>query len=151
MLQLRNYKDIYLLILKNMLEIKTLKKEDFNEFKSAIIDFYASKYKFPPTTTTVDNSTIICLAYNDSHIVGAIRAISDLSRHGMIVDLFVDEEFRKNKIGKLLLNSIVNELNKYNVKNVNLSTEPGIDWLADFYKKNGFAEIKDSVHMELEK
>lgn len=133
-----------------MSEIKIIKKENFSEFENAIINFYASKYKFPITSTTIHNSTIICLAYIDDKIVGAIRAISDLSRHGIIVDLFVDEEFRNKKIGKSLLTSIVDELNKYGVKNVGLSTEPGLDWLVNFYKNNGFIEAKNSVCMELE-
>lgn len=133
-----------------MIEVKTLKREDFNEFKDVIIGFYATKYKFPVTNTTIDNSTIICLAYNDNQIIGAIRAISDLSRHGIIVDLFVNEDFRKNGVGKSLLTSIIDELRKNDVRNISLVTEPGLDWLVIFYKDNGFVEIKDSIYMELE-
>lgn len=133
-----------------MIEIKTLKKEGFNEFKDAIIEFYSTKYKFPVTNITIDNSTIICLAYSNNQIIGAIRAISDLSRHGIIVDLFVNDDFRKKGIGKLLLTSVINELREYEVRNIGLVTEPGIPWLVDFYKNNGFTEIKDSIYMELE-
>ncbi len=133
-----------------MIEIKTLKKEGFNEFKDAIIEFYSTKYKFPVTNITIDNSTIICLAYSDNQIIGAIRAISDLSRHGIIVDFFVNDDFRKKGMGKLLLTSVIDELRKYEVRNIGLVTEPGIPWLVDFYKDNGFIEIKDSIYMELE-
>lgn len=133
-----------------MIKIKTLKKEGFNEFKDAIIEFYSTKYKFPVTNITIDNSTIICLAYSDNQIIGAIRAISDLSRHGIIVDFFVNDDFRKKGMGKLLLTSVIDELRKYEVRNIGLVTEPGIPWLVDFYKDNGFIEIKDSIYMELE-
>ncbi len=133
-----------------MIKIKTIKRRDFDEFKDDILNFYSTKYKFPITDITVDNSTIICLAYDDNHVIGAIRAISDLSRHGIIVDLFVNEDSRKKGVGKLLLISIKDELKNNNVKNIGLATEPGIDWLVDFYKDNGFVEIKDSICMELE-
>jgi GNAT superfamily N-acetyltransferase len=131
-----------------MIKIVNLKKE-YSGFIDSIVEFYAPKYKSPFLKETVENSTMICLAYDNDKIIGAIRAISDLSRHGLIVDLMVSKEYRNQKIGTKLLNAIVDELRKYNVKNINITTEPGIDWLADFYKINGFEELKESVCLKL--
>lgn len=135
-----------------MIEIKVITKGDFDKFKGDLINFYASKYNFPVTESTIDNSAIICLAHNDKHqIVGAIRTISDLSRHAIIVDLFVDENFRKNGLGKKLLISITTELKEKNIPNISLVTEPDVDWLLNFYKNNGFVEIQGGTYLELKK
>jgi GNAT superfamily N-acetyltransferase len=131
-----------------MFKIITLKK-DYNGYIDDIVKFYAHQYKFPFTKKTVLNSTMICLAYDGDKIIGGVRAISDLSRHGLIVDLVVEEKYRKQNIGTKLLQSIIRELKKDNVKNIGLTTEPGIDWLINFYKENDFEESIDSKYLKL--
>lgn len=134
-----------------MIKILLLSKKEFLKYADQIVDFYAPKYKHQFTETTVNNSAIICLAFDDNKIIGAVRTVSDLSRHALIVDLIVDENYRKQKIGTKLLEAIISELKKYKVKNIGLTTEPGVDWLADFYKKNGFKISQDSAYLKLNK
>lgn len=125
--------------------------KDHSDFASEIVEFYSPRYKHPFTEKTVANTAITCLVKGeDNEIIGAVRAISDLSRHGQIVDLIVDEEHRKQKIGTKLLQLIIEELKKNNVKNISIVTEPGIEWLDDFYKKAGFKPLTDGKYLELE-
>lgn len=133
------------------IEFKILEKKDYQRFLKQILDFYEPKYKIPFTEVTVENSAIICLALDGNKIVGAIRTISDLTRHAEIVDLIVDEKYRKQKIGTKLVQLIVEQLNTYKVKNIGLTTETGVVWLPDFYQKLGFKILKDSVYMEFDK
>lgn len=128
--------------------INTIKNEYDPKYVDNIVNFYFGKYKFPVTKNTILNSAIVCLAYHEEKIVGSIRAISDLSRHAMIVDLIVDEKHRKKGTGASLLKSITCELCKYNVKNICITTEPGISWLVNFYEKNGFSILVESTLME---
>lgn len=137
--------------MKKTIKFTILEKDDFSKLSKQILNFYKPKYKVPFTKTTVDNSAIICLAMVENKIVGAIRAISDLSRHAEIVDLFVDEYYRKQKIGTKLVQLILDRLIKYKVKNICLVTEPHQDWLIAFYDKFGFKLSKESIHLELEK
>lgn len=56
----------------------------------------------------------------------------------------------EKKIGTKLLQLIIEELKKNNVKNISIVTEPGIEWLDDFYKKAGFKPLTDGKYLELE-
>jgi len=55
----------------------------------------------------------------------------------------------KKKIGTKLLEAIVDELKKHNVKNISLTTEYGVEWLPLFYKKNGFDDLRGSSYLKL--
>lgn len=133
---------------RNMIQVKTITKNESVDIADKIIEFYAQKYKHPFTKTTVENTAIFCLAFDDQKIVGAVRAISDLSRHAQIVDLMVDEKYRGQKIGSRLMEAVLLNLKDHNVKNIGLTTEPGIAWLPDFYKKLGFEPLKEGAFME---
>lgn len=124
-------------------------KKDYSEFLPQIVQFYAPRYKHPFTEETVTNSAIICLAVDEGEIIGAVRAISDLSRHALIVDFVVRKAYRRQKIGTKLLKLIIEELKAHNVKNISLTTEPNIEWLKDFYMKNGFEPLISSIYLEL--
>ncbi|MCX6808168.1 MAG: GNAT family N-acetyltransferase [Candidatus Berkelbacteria bacterium] len=124
-------------------------EKDYSEFIDKIVAFYRPRYETSFTKDTVLNSTIICLAFDGDKVVGAVRTISDLSRHGLIVDLIVEKAYRQKHIGTNLLQLTVVELKKHNVKNIGLGTEPGVPRLVKFYQKNGFEPLKDSVFLEL--
>ncbi len=122
--------------------------KDYADCIDKIVSFYKPKYKKSFNENTVWNSAIICLAFEDGKVVGAVRAISDLSRHALIVDLIVDEKLRKQGIGSRLLGNIVNELKSANIANISLATDPKYPWLVEFYKKNGFNTIEGCTYLE---
>lgn len=126
----------YLTLLKN-----------YDDHLDKIVDFYNPKYKKRFDNITVLNSTIICLAFLDNKIIGAVRSLSDLSRHGIIVDLFVENEFQGNGIGTKLLENIIIELLSHGVATISLTTEPNRPSLLEFYKKNGFEPVPGSINL----
>ena len=131
-----------------MLKIKYLiLTRNYDDYLNQIVDFYKPKYSKVFNDKTVINSTIICLALINDQIVGAVRALSDLSRHAIIVDLMVEEKYRNQGIGKRLLSNVVCELQKSKVANISLTTEPNCEKLVDFYRKNGFKSLSGSTHM----
>ncbi|MEI8143478.1 MAG: GNAT family N-acetyltransferase [Candidatus Berkelbacteria bacterium] len=133
-----------------MTEIKyTTLKHNYSEHLDELVNFYEPKYQKPFNRNTVLNSSIICLAIAGDEIVGAVRALTDFSRHGIIVDLMVDENFRRQKIGSNLLKNIALELTALKIPIVSLTTEPDAPWLVVFYEKHGFRPIAGSVNMSL--
>lgn len=122
-------------------------RNKYENYIEQIVDFYKPKYQKIFNKDTVRNSTIICLAFSDHKIVGAVRALSDLSRHAIIVDLMVDEKYRNQNIGSKLLGNIVLELQKSKVANISLTTEPNREKLVNYYIKNGFTPLSGSIHM----
>lgn len=122
--------------------------KDFSDYTEEIVDFYQPKYKKTFNEDTVWNSAIICLAFDGDKVVGAVRAISDLSRHALIVDLIVEENFKRQGIGSKLLENIVGELKRMNVANISLATDPKYPWLVEFYEKNGFKPLDGSIYLE---
>ena len=127
-----------------------MEKNDFPKYSQQILEFYQARYKCPYTQVTTDNSAIICLAMNNEEIVGAVRVISDLSRHAEIVDLIVRKAYRKQQVGTKLVQLVLERLLKYKVKNIGLTTEPGIEWLIEFYKKIGFEPLERNAYLEYE-
>jgi len=122
--------------------------KDFTNHIGVIVEFYQPKYHKTFNEDTVRNSAIICLAFNGNKVIGAVRVISDLTRHALIVDLIVEEEFRKQGIGSVLLKNAVAKLKSIGVANISLATDPKYPWLVDFYKKNGFKIIEGSAYLE---
>jgi len=121
--------------------------KDYNDYLDKMVAFYKPKYKKKFDNDAVLNSTIICLAFSDDKIVGAVRSLSDLSRHGIIIDLIVENEFQGKGVGTKLLENIVAELLRHDVAIISLTTEPNCLGLVEFYKKNGFEPVSDSTNM----
>lgn len=125
-----------------------LEKNHFEDYNRQILDFYENRFVNPFTQVTIDNSALICLAMDGKNIVGALRVISDLTRHAEIVDLNVRKAYRRQKVGTRLIQLALDYLVKNKVNNIGLTTEHGVDWLPDFYKKIGFTELENSVYLE---
>ena len=122
-----------------MIDIKIFDESNRKDIKGKVLDFYIPRFSNQFSELTFNNSAVICLALeDDSRVVGAVRAISDLTRHAMIVDLVVDANHRRQGIGTKLLQAMVSELKRHNIKDIGLTTDPKTPWLPDFYLKNGF-------------
>jgi len=134
--------------MNNKINFIVLEKSDYSKYSKQILDFYENRFVNPFTQVTIDNSALICLAMYDSNIVGALRVISDLTRHADIVDLNVRKAYRRQKVGTRLTQLVLDYLVEHKVNNIGLTTEHGVDWLPDFYKKIGFTELENSVYLE---
>ena len=123
-------------------------KKDYSKYVDKITSFYKPRYEDSFSEKTLENTAVICLAMLDGEIVGAVRAISDLSRHSLVVDLVVAKDHRRKGIGTNLTNNIVSELSKETNRSVGLVTDPKSPWLKEFYIENGYKELVDSYYLE---
>ena len=131
----------------NKFEYNIVNKNDSSQLGKTLT-FYQTKYEIGYSDTTLENSAIIVTAKDGDKIVGAVRAISDMSRHSMVVDLIVDEKYRRQGIGTRLMEIIVEELKNKTERSIGLVTDPKLPWLEDFYKRIGFAELEGGIYLE---
>jgi len=81
----------------------------------------------------------VFLVYKDKNkVIGIIRAIFD-SHYCMLFDLAVDPKFRKQNIGKLLMEEAEKKLKKQGAEYVFLNSS---DEAVSFYKKLGYKKPK---------
>ncbi|HKM34998.1 MAG TPA: GNAT family N-acetyltransferase [Lachnospiraceae bacterium] len=84
------------------------------------------------------HSTLVISAWDNNHLVGAIRVLSDTIFRSIIYDLLVAPEYQGNGIGSELVRRCLEHF-------------PGSGWLVCtegktpyFYKKLGFSDMKET-------
>jgi len=84
------------------------------------------------------NSTFVVSAWDDEHLVGAVRVLSDKVFRSVIYDLLVDPEYQNNGIGSELVERCIKHF-------------PKSEWLvqtteqvASYYEKLGFKVNNDA-------
>lgn len=86
-----------------------------------------------------ENSHTTIFAFDDDKLIGFGRAISDGVRQAAIYDVAIIPEYQGKGIGKLILDSIVNELPQCNFI---LYASPGKEL---FYEKLNFRKLKTGM------
>lgn len=90
------------------------------------------------------NSHLVAYYRINNKIVGAIRATSDEVRFAYLIDLFVNQKYRKRGIGSSLLLALCKYYGKMKIDYIELDTDPADPGLNKFYKKCGLEEEKKS-------
>jgi ribosomal protein S18 acetylase RimI-like enzyme len=95
------------------------------------------------------NSAIVVGAFtNDGRQVGYARAVSDMTRFAYIMDVIIDEEFRKQGIGQSMIKHILNHESLKDVYQWLLITKDA----HEMYSKIGFERTKRPADwMEIKK
>ena len=125
----------------------TIYNKDIEEYKKKLGDFYFPSYS-PEYIKAIENTPIICVCFDGEVIVGAGRILTDFNRFAFFVDLNVSKSYRRRGIGTQLVKNMLNECLKINItRYIELSTDPKLPWLEEFYTKNGFSKDSDSTHM----
>lgn len=130
-----------------MYNYEVISKSELSEWKNKFEKFYIKHYK-DDYVEAFENTTFFSFCTNDNKIVGAARAISDLKRFALIVDLKVDDEHQKQGIATTIIKNLIDQLNILKIDHINLVVANEPDWLKNFYIKLGFTEIIDSELME---
>jgi len=139
----------------NKFEYNIVNKNDSSQLGKTLT-FYQTKYEIGYSDTTLENSAIIVTAKDGDKIVGAVRAISDMSRHSMVVDLIVDEKYRRQGIGTRLMEIIVEELkNKImeteksnNQLRINLTYASSLEYILEQSSMLLYAEIENVKYLK---
>ena len=133
--------------------IRQLIKDDYleyieliNKFRPIGIDITLEKYE-EIYDEIFKNSIIFIIEYNNKLIATAKliieqKFIHKLAKYGYIEDVIVDENYRKQNIGKDIIKYIVDYCKTNNFFKITLSCNKS---LINFYEKNNF-EVYD-IHM----
>ena len=133
--------------------IRQLSKDDYleyieliNKFRPIGIDITLEKYE-EIYDEIFKNSIIFIIEYNNKLIATAKliieqKFIHKLAKYGYIEDVIVDENYRKQNIGKDIIKYIVDYCKTNNFFKITLSCNKS---LINFYEKNNF-EVYD-IHM----
>jgi len=127
---------------------QTIYNREIPKYKKELAEFFLKLGYGRDYPVAIENSAFICICLFDEAIIGAGRAVSDLCRFAFIVDLNVEASHQRKGIGKQLLKNMVEECQSKNINQIEISTDPNLPWLENFYTKIGFKKITDSVVME---
>ena len=89
----------------------------------------------------VNNAIKILLAYDKDNPVASASLTKVDNNTCMLSSVYVDEEYRENKIGKLITSKIINYAKKLDYKKIVLYTWKGSVAAINLYKKLGFNEL----------
>jgi spermidine synthase len=90
-------------------------------------------------------SAVFVGAFYKKKMIGMGRALSDLVSDAYIQDVTVLKEYRGKGIGKIIIQTLVEELKKKGVDWIGLVAEPGT---SAFYKELGFDVLKDHIPLK---
>jgi glucosamine-phosphate N-acetyltransferase len=133
--------------------IRQLKKDDYleyikliNKFRPIGIDITIEKYE-EIFNEIFKNSIIFVIEYNNKLIATAKliieqKFIHKLAKYGYVEDVIVDENYRKQNMGKNIIKYIVDYCKTNKFFKITLSCNKS---LINFYEKNNF-EVYD-IHM----
>ncbi|MGI6413659.1 MAG: GNAT family N-acetyltransferase [Syntrophomonadaceae bacterium] len=87
-------------------------------------------------------STICLVIKEENLLVATIMGTYD-GRRGFIYHLAVRPEYQKKGLGKKLLESMINEFKKQNVRKINLFVKNDNRWAMEFYQRQGWEKRQD--------
>lgn len=140
---------------KNQLKCAFLREPDEGQIRQ-IIELYREQgwwhveddFRKDLVTRLIAGSHCFVVATDEKDIVGMGRAISDGISDAYIQDLTVRLDHRKEGIGKLILQTLLERLYADGIAWIGLIAEPGSETL---YRQAGFKEMSASTPMLLMK
>ena len=113
---------------------------DFVKVTKMLSTAYWSKdIKIKEVKKGASNSALLTGIFNNNEQIGYARVISDKTRFAYILDVFVDEDYRKKGIGQLMINSILSNKDLKDVYQWVLITRDA----HGVYSKSGFKELNN--------
>lgn len=95
----------------------------------------------------VPNSAIFVGAFDQKKMIGMGRALSDMASDAYIQDIVVLKAYRKQGLGKKIVQMLVKKLKKAGVDWIGLVAQPGT---TKFYKSIGFQPLKGHTALKYE-
>jgi aralkylamine N-acetyltransferase len=81
------------------------------------------------------NSAAVLFVFDENHLIGTARAISDLEYHAGIYDVAVLPEYQGQGLGRLIMERLLSQLKVWRVM---LVCDPDVE---GFYRKFGFEKM----------
>jgi GNAT superfamily N-acetyltransferase len=100
--------------------------------------FWCEGIKIDEVKQGASNSALVIGVFYNNEQIGYARVISDKTRFAYILDVYVDERYRKNGIGQLMINNILKHDDLKDVYQWVLLTKDA----HGVYSKSGFKPIR---------
>ena len=127
-----------------MIKIKENNK-NVNEFNLLYDSVGWGAYDEEITQKALDNTFYSLSVYDDNNIIGYGRIIGDTICFLYIQDVMVKPEYQGNKIGTLIMNKLLERINKIKLENPDLRVYVGASKNKEkFYEKFGFVKRIDA-------
>jgi len=125
--------------MENKFEIKFgYKQMNFDKVTKMLSQaFWSRNIKIDEVKKGAANSALIIGVFHDNDQIGYARVISDKTRFAYILDVYVDENYRRNGIGQLMINNILFHEELKDVYQWLLITKDA----HGVYKKSGFKPL----------
>lgn len=138
-----------------------LKSMQYEEMKALFLDVFSNepwldkwedeKQLDSYLKDLTDNSnslSLVCIDENNQIIGGTLGYVFQWweGREYFIKELFVAREYQQQGVGSAFLKQIHEIMREKDIKHILLSTDKTVP-AYDFYRKNGFSELKDSVFL----
>ncbi len=118
---------------------ENLENDLFEMFKQ---EWWTSHRKKEDIKIMLENSDIVIGVFNRYGLIGFARVLSDFIYKAEIFDIIVKKDFRGMKIGKLLIETVLNHPKLKRVEQFNLQCLKDVE---SFYEKYGFKTLNDEL------
>ncbi|MGC9309100.1 MAG: GNAT family N-acetyltransferase [Candidatus Nanoarchaeia archaeon] len=130
------------------MKIRQAEEQDIEQIKKFVSECLKEIYGTANRLEDLDNLDNYLIFYIaiDGRIVGTIG----LTNQGRLRRLYVDKEYRRQGIGKQLLDKLIKIAKENNINRIVLSTYNKNKEAINFYKKHGFhidRKIKSRIYM----
>ena len=92
----------------------------------------------------IDNSNVANVAVVDKRVVGFVRAITDRLSNGYISVLIVDPAYRKQGVGRALINSVI----EFGRPEVTWVLRAGREGAPEFFAALGFSKSAEAMELK---
>jgi ribosomal protein S18 acetylase RimI-like enzyme len=83
------------------------------------------------------NSSLVCLAFDSTRLIGASRALTDWEYHATIYDVVVHPDYQRRGIGRRMMRELMQRLKVWRIMLV------ADDGVKSFYRRIGFGDYQD--------
>ena len=83
------------------------------------------------------NSSLVCLAFDSTRLIGASRALTDWEYHATIYDVVVHPDYQRCGIGTRMMHELIQRLKVWRIMLV------ADDEVKSFYRRIGFSDYQD--------
>jgi ribosomal-protein-alanine N-acetyltransferase len=123
------------------MNIKILSKEDINCILELFSSDFEDGWNKNQLSSSFDSGLFLCVgAFDNEKLVGVICASSSIDTAD-IESVVVKKEFRRKGIASLLINELINLLEKENITKILLEVRESNLKAISLYKKHNFKEI----------
>lgn len=118
---------------------------DFVHEYLSVQAYWAKDRSKDDVKTSIANSLCFGAYLNSGKQIGFGRVVTDYVVFAWVMDVFVDDEYKGQGVGKLIMESMINHPQLSNLKRWGLCTYDA----HKLYEKYGFTELdKPDIHME---